>query len=148
MSDWQVELEFIDSKSKKFWRARTEGSEFVVNYGRIGTDGQTSVKDLGSVESATAQLKKVAGQKRDKGYVDADGSQVAPTPVVDTAPKVEDKKVKYKVQRGDSVIEVEVETEGSKIETEIEETLATPEAASAAFDKIVESLVAAGYQKA
>ncbi|MEL6340220.1 MAG: WGR domain-containing protein [Myxococcota bacterium] len=147
MSDWQVELEFIDGKSKKFWRARTEGSEFVVNYGRIGTDGQTNVKDMGSAESAVAQLKKVAGQKRDKGYADTGGGG-APAPVVDTAPKVEDKKAKYKVQRGDSVIEIEIETEGSKIETEIEETLATPEAASAAFDTLVESLVAAGYRKA
>jgi len=31
MSDWNVELVYSDEKSNKFWRARTDGSDFIVN---------------------------------------------------------------------------------------------------------------------
>ena len=45
MSDtWNVQLVYTDDRSNKFWRARTEGSTMYVNYGRVGTDGQTQVK--------------------------------------------------------------------------------------------------------
>ncbi len=68
MSDWKVELVYSDEKSNKFWRAKTDGADFTVNYGRVGTDGQTKTKDLGSADKATAELDKVAAQKRKKGY--------------------------------------------------------------------------------
>jgi predicted DNA-binding WGR domain protein len=146
MSEWHIELEFIDDKSKKFWRARTDGEDFVVNYGRIGTGGQTKTKSMGSADKASAEMEKVANSKRKKGYADAGGA--APEPAVDNTPEVKDKKAKYKATRAGKTVEVEIETDGATIETEIEETLASPEAAAAAFDKIVESLVAAGYSKA
>ncbi|MEM9492447.1 MAG: WGR domain-containing protein, partial [Myxococcota bacterium] len=42
MSDtWKVDLVFTDERSNKFWRGRVEGSDTVVNYGRVGTNGQT-----------------------------------------------------------------------------------------------------------
>ena len=62
--------------------------------------------------------------------------------------QLKNKKAKYKIKRAGKTIEVEIETEGSSIETEIEETLDSPEAAAAAFDSVVETLVAAGYTKA
>ena len=149
MSDWTVELEFNDGSSKKFWRGRTDGSDFTVNYGRIGTDGQSKTKGMGSAEKATAELDKVANAKRKKGYNDVEGSSAPdPGPVVEAVPEVKNKKAKYKVQRAGQTIEVEIETDGASIETEIEETHASPEAAAAAFDAIVESLIASGYKKA
>ncbi len=150
MSDWEVYLEFNDGSSNKFWRGKADGSEFVVNYGRIGTNGQTKVKDLGSPEKASAELEKVANKKRKKGYDDVEGggSAAAPEPVVDNTPKVKNQKAKYVVKRAGKTIEVEIETDGSTIETEIEEKLDSPEAAAAAFDSIQETLVAAGYKKA
>jgi len=145
MSEWQVELVYSDEKSNKFWRARTNGDEFIVNYGRVGSDGQTKTKDMGSPDKASAELEKVANQKRKKGYDDGGGGAPAAAPV-DNTPKVENKKAKYVATRGGKKVEVEIETDGVEIETEIKETLDSPEASSAAFDKIVESLVAAGYK--
>ncbi len=145
MSDWEVNLVYSDEKSNKFWRGRTDGSDFVVNYGRVGSDGQTKTKDMGSADAAAAELNKVAGQKRKKGYAD-DGDAAPAEEVVDSAPPVENKKGKFVATRAGKTIEVEVETDGASIETEIEETLESPEAAAAAYDKIVESLIAAGYK--
>lgn len=145
MSEWQVELVYADEKSNKFWRARTDGGELIVNFGRIGTDGQTKTKDMGSPEKASAELDKVASSKRKKGYEDDGSGGGAEQTAAPSAPAVANKKGKFVAKRGDKTIEVEVETDGATIETEIEETLAGPEAAAAAYDKIVESLVAAGY---
>jgi predicted DNA-binding WGR domain protein len=70
MSDWQVHLEFEEGSSSKFWRARVEGGTLYVNYGKIGTNGQTQVKDLGP-EGAKKEIDKLEREKRKKGYVDA-----------------------------------------------------------------------------
>jgi predicted DNA-binding WGR domain protein len=148
MSEWTVELEFNDGKSKKFWRARAEGNDFIVNYGRIGTDGQSKTKGMGSADKASAELEKVANQKRKKGYDDVAGGGAAPAAAPVVAPKVKNKKGKYTVKRAGQTIAIEIETDGASIGTEIEETLASPEAAAASYDKIVESLIASGYQKA
>ena len=56
---WEVSLQLVDGSSKKFWRARVEGGTLYVNYGRIGTNGQTQVKELGSADKARKELDKV-----------------------------------------------------------------------------------------
>lgn len=149
MSDWTVELEFNDGSSNKFWRARTDNGDFIVNYGRIGTDGQSKTKAMGGADKATAELEKVANQKRKKGYNDVEGGlSVEAAPVVEAVPKVKNKKGKFKVTRAGQTTVVEIKSDGASIETEIEETHASPEAAAASYDKIVESLIASGYKKA
>ena len=55
MSDWTVQLEFEEGTSSKFWRARVEGKTLYVNYGKIGTTGQTQVKDMGDHASAVKE---------------------------------------------------------------------------------------------
>jgi len=40
--------EFKDKTSSKFWEIDTKGSTVTVRYGKIGTDGQVTVKKLGS----------------------------------------------------------------------------------------------------
>jgi predicted DNA-binding WGR domain protein len=72
MSEWQVSLEFEEGNSSKFWRARVEGGMLYVNFGKIGTNGQTQVKDLGP-DGAKKELDKLEREKRKKGYVDAGG---------------------------------------------------------------------------
>ena len=52
MSDWTVHLEFEEGTSSKFWRARVEGKTLYVNYGKIGSNGQTQVKDFGDPAAA------------------------------------------------------------------------------------------------
>ena len=78
MSDWQVHLEFADDGSNKFWRARVEGGTLYVNYGKIGTTGQTQVKELGP-DGAKKEFDKLVREKRKKGYADAgaDGGAAA-----------------------------------------------------------------------
>ena len=53
MSNWTVHLEFQEGTSSKFWRARVEDATLYVNYGKIGSAGQTQVKDFGSSDLAT-----------------------------------------------------------------------------------------------
>lgn len=73
MADWTVHLEFEEGTSSKFWRARTEGQTLYVNYGKIGSAGQTQVKDFGDAASASKEYDKLVKEKRKKGYVDAGG---------------------------------------------------------------------------
>ncbi len=73
MADWTVHLEFEEGTSSKFWRARTEGQTLYVNYGKIGSAGQTQVKDFGDPAAATKEYNKLVAEKRKKGYVDAGG---------------------------------------------------------------------------
>lgn len=71
MSDWTVQLEFEEGTSSKFWRARVEGKTLSVNYGKIGSNGQTQVKDLADPAAANKEYDKLVAEKRKKGYVDA-----------------------------------------------------------------------------
>src|SRR5580765_7384547 len=73
MSDWTVHLEFEEGNSSKFWRARVEGKTLYVNYGKIGSNGQTQVKDFPSADVATSEYEKLVREKRKKGYQDAAG---------------------------------------------------------------------------
>jgi predicted DNA-binding WGR domain protein len=70
MSDWTVHLEFEEGNSSKFWRARVEGKTLYVNYGKIGSNGQTQVKDLADPAAAKKEYDKLVAEKRKKGYVD------------------------------------------------------------------------------
>ena len=73
MSNWDVHLEFEEGTSSKFWRARLEGRTLYINYGRIGSAGQTQPKDFPSPELAQRELDKLVAEKRKKGYLDAGG---------------------------------------------------------------------------
>jgi len=73
MSDWTVHLEFEEGTSSKFWRARVEGKTLYVNYGKIGSNGQTQVKDFANSGDATKEYDKLVREKRKKGYVDSEG---------------------------------------------------------------------------
>jgi predicted DNA-binding WGR domain protein len=71
MSDWTIHLAFEEGTSSKFWRARVEGKTLYVNYGKIGSNGQTQVKDFGNAAAAQAEYDKLVREKRKKGYEDA-----------------------------------------------------------------------------
>jgi predicted DNA-binding WGR domain protein len=73
MSEWTVHLEFEEGNSSKFWRARVDGKTLYVNYGKIGSNGQTQVKDFPSTDVATSEYEKLVREKRKKGYQDAGG---------------------------------------------------------------------------
>ena len=64
-------LELVDGKSSKFWEIKQEGSQYTVRYGRIGTDGQSKIKDMGTTGNAAAEVEKLIQTKRKKGYADS-----------------------------------------------------------------------------
>ena len=43
---------FQDFKSQKFWSIEVVGTDVTVNYGKLGTDGQTQVKNYATTEEA------------------------------------------------------------------------------------------------
>ena len=61
-------FEFKDAHSSKFWELSVAGSTVTARYGKIGTNGQTSVKELDSPEQAQEHATKQAAGKLKKGY--------------------------------------------------------------------------------
>ena len=64
-------FEYKDAKSKKFWEVSVSGKKVNIRYGKIGTDGQTSLKELGTPAEAKAHAEKQAAGKVKKGYKEA-----------------------------------------------------------------------------
>lgn len=60
--------EFKDKTSSKFWEIDAKGKTVRVRYGKIGTDGQTTVKAFASPTEATEHATKVTAEKVKKGY--------------------------------------------------------------------------------
>jgi predicted DNA-binding WGR domain protein len=148
MADWEIHLEYKDAKSNKFWRARTDGGELVINYGRIGSDGQTKVKGFGDAAAARAEMTKVADSKRKKGYADTGESGEAPAPVaVAVAPVAldEPQATKLTLSAEGRQIELELERDGDRIHTRVVETYASAEDAATAYGRIEAAMKADGY---
>lgn len=64
-------FEFKDAKSHKFWEVSVSAKKVIIRYGKVGTDGQTSVKELSTPAEAKAHLEKQAAGKVKKGYKEA-----------------------------------------------------------------------------
>ncbi|MCL2074308.1 MAG: tetratricopeptide repeat protein [Marinilabiliaceae bacterium] len=65
-------LIFKDETSNKFWMIETNGAEFTVSYGRIGTVGQYKTTLLETEEKCLKEAEKLIGQKLKKGYTETD----------------------------------------------------------------------------
>ena len=61
---------FQDFKSQKFWSIDVVGTDVTVNYGKLGTDGQTQVKNYSTAEEAEKAANKLIAEKTKKGYVE------------------------------------------------------------------------------
>lgn len=68
------EFQFIEGASKKFWAIELSGSSFTVQWGRIGTQGQTQTKEFSSDAEANKQYTKLIAEKTNKGYVEIGAS--------------------------------------------------------------------------
>src|ERR1700744_3038067 len=77
--------EFVEGSSKKFWEIALEGTSFTTTYGRIGTDGQISMKEYDSEEKAKKEYEKLIAEKTKKGYQPVGGG-AASTPTAKAAP--------------------------------------------------------------
>ena len=63
-------FEFVEGSSKKFWEIWMDGTSFCTKYGRIGTDGQETIKEFDSVDKAKKEHDKLVAEKVKKGYVE------------------------------------------------------------------------------
>ena len=59
-----------EGASNKFWAITLDGASHTVEFGRIGTTGQSSQKDFGSDAEAKASHDKLISEKMRKGYVE------------------------------------------------------------------------------
>lgn len=58
----------VEGSSKKFWEITIEGKTFTTRYGRIGTNGRTTVKEWASEEEAKKKATSLRKSKEKKGY--------------------------------------------------------------------------------
>jgi predicted DNA-binding WGR domain protein len=169
MSDWQVHLEFEDDGSSKFWRARVEGGTLYVNYGKIGTNGQTQVKELGP-DGAKKEFDKLVREKRKKGYVDAgagggdagegddgedeDEEEEAPPPkkkaAAPAAPTPAAKaglEARLTLAKGNRRVATHLSLAGATVRMDAVETYASPEEARKAYYRLLATLAGEGHEE-
>ncbi len=148
--NWDVSLQLVDGSSRKFWRARVESGNLTINYGRIGTNGQTQLKQLGTETKARAELDKVSKSKRRKGYEDAGDAAPAAAPaapalsVVPDAPL--DSTATLTFSSGGRTVEARLSVEGGVLKTEVAERFASDDDAAAALGRARQALVDDGWQ--
>lgn len=148
MSEWQVSLIFQDSKSNKFWRARCIGPNLEVNFGRIGSQGQSQTKRYDSPEDAARERDKQAREKYKKGYIDGDGgASEAATSAAETAPAPPAaSQCALVLTIGERRLELRLSVDGNALHTHSVEHYADSAAAEAAFAQIRAALEADGYR--
>ena len=60
--------EYSDGKSRKFWQIEQAESELLIRWGKLGTAGQSQVKQFDDDAQATAAMDKLIAEKTKKGY--------------------------------------------------------------------------------
>jgi predicted DNA-binding WGR domain protein len=63
-------FECTEGGSRKFWQISQQGTDVMVTFGRIGTQGQTQLKQFRNEQRAQQELQKLVGEKLKKGYVE------------------------------------------------------------------------------
>ena len=79
------EFHFSEGSSNKFWAITVDGKEFTVEFGRLGTTGQTQTKKFSSDAAARQGADKLIAEKTKKGYQEV-GDTSSPAPHACTAP--------------------------------------------------------------
>jgi predicted DNA-binding WGR domain protein len=161
MSNWDVHLEFEEGTSSKFWRARLDGHTLYINYGRIGSQGQTQPKDFPSPALAQKEFDKLVAEKRKKGYVDAGaggGGGASDDDDDDVNDDVDDEDAdddditrppgtRMLLETGSRKVEVYVALDGKTVRMDSSEHYASPDAAKKAHERLKKMLAAEGYKE-
>jgi predicted DNA-binding WGR domain protein len=66
--DKMTEFRFVEGASNKFWRVAVDGCDLIVEFGRIGTNGNRLVKTFDDHERAKREAVKLTLEKTRKGY--------------------------------------------------------------------------------
>lgn len=72
------EFHYTDEKSNKFWAISISESSTTVEWGRIGTNGQSKTKDFASPAEAQTSYDKLVREKLKEGYQEVGSSGPAP----------------------------------------------------------------------
>jgi predicted DNA-binding WGR domain protein len=64
-------FQLIAGNHYKFWTVEVIGRHYCATFGRIGTEGQTQIKTLGSEAAALEKAEEMIEQKLGKGYREA-----------------------------------------------------------------------------
>ena len=171
MSEWTVHLEFEEGTSSKFWRARVEGKTLYVNYGKIGSAGQTQVKDFANADAAQKEYDKLVREKRKKGYVDSGGGgggnedddaehepdgddedggeEEAPRKPVPSSPHkaatTRRPDARLTLDAGGRTVETLLYLDGNTVRMDSSDTYASPEAAKKVYERLKRVLLGEGY---
>jgi predicted DNA-binding WGR domain protein len=62
------EYQFVEGTSEKFWAIALEGKKHTVQFGRLGTTGQTQTKEFKTPEEAQKAYEQLVREKVKKGY--------------------------------------------------------------------------------
>lgn len=71
-------FEYTDDRSNKFWQIELTGSKTIVTYGRIGTAGQSLVKQFGAAWQAQDEAERLVSEKTRKGYIEVGNDDPIP----------------------------------------------------------------------
>ncbi|HEG2005389.1 TPA: WGR and DUF4132 domain-containing protein [Escherichia coli] len=75
---------FQDEKSHKFWAVEQQGNELHINWGKVGTNGQSQVKSFADAAAAEKAELKLIAEKVKKGYVEELSSPSQPAIKIET----------------------------------------------------------------
>jgi predicted DNA-binding WGR domain protein len=76
-------FEFVEGTSSKFWEVWIDGgTKVMTRYGKIGTGGQTTIKDEGTDDKAQKLFDKLVREKTGKGYAEKGGGGAPSAPAV------------------------------------------------------------------
>lgn len=70
-------FKFVEGMSSKFWEVTVNGSEVLVRFGRIGTNGQSQMKKFAEPADAVKHAEKLIREKIAKGYCEITGQHAA-----------------------------------------------------------------------
>jgi predicted DNA-binding WGR domain protein len=79
------EFQLKEGSSNKFWAITLEDKQFTVQFGRVGTNGQTQKKEFNSAAAAAAAANKLIADKTAKGYAEVGATAAATAPATATA---------------------------------------------------------------
>ncbi|HDD9129730.1 TPA: WGR and DUF4132 domain-containing protein [Escherichia coli] len=80
---------YQDEKSHKFWAVAQQGNELHISWGKVGTQGQSQVKNFADVAAAEKAKLKLIAEKTKKGYVENASANVHIPPITKATPEVE-----------------------------------------------------------
>jgi uncharacterized protein (TIGR02996 family) len=85
MSTEPARYEFAEGTSNKFWEITLSDKSFTCKFGKIGANGQTTIKSFGSSADAKKEYDKIVAEKVKKGYQLVGGKPAKAPPAGKTA---------------------------------------------------------------